>query len=154
MSKTLLVVRDVRASDDEFEREEIAETPGGLELLDAAADVWGLIDGERADAIRTITRRAASRWSAEVRFEREDCLDLAGLLHGVDAALIDTVVDSTWNLLPAVKVDADRQLPAVLSSRAGSDREAVVASGISITRGLANLFRKAVDQHAEVVLTS
>lgn len=154
MSKSLLVVRDVRRSDDEFEREELAATPGGLELLDAAADVWRLIDAGRADAIRSIARRAAIRSNAEVRFEREDCLDLAELLHGVDSALTGVVVDADWRLLPAVTIAVDRQLPAVLSSRAGSDRDAIVASGISITRGLANLFRKAVDQHAEVVLSS
>lgn len=151
MSSRLAVVRG-QPDDDGDGPVPIFALHGGLEMLPVASEMWRLVDGVRAQAIEDVLARVNARPGFELRFELEDCLDLAELLRGLPERLVaaGTIAPGTWAVAEEVGRTLAKTMPALVACRAASRPQDLLANGILVVRDLALLFGRAVDEHAEV----
>lgn len=155
MAEAYLMIRDLHRpldGDDEAQREELDDFPGGPRWLQAAIEVWRVAEPARADALAAVLERAQVRMDDELRFEREDLLDLVELLDGLKPRLLGSVVDATTWMPPTDRVTAlSAQLPTLAKHRPPEELAGLVAEGIANTSALREFFARAVDAHADVV---
>ena len=117
---------------------EVDDVDVGVEMVGMASALWALVDPDRARAIDAVMARANERPGLDVWFEREDCLDLAELLPGLEPALAGRGVTTTvGDLLAEAFADAapERRL-----------REAILT-----VRAIARLFQRAAAEHLDVL---
>lgn len=155
MAEEFLMVRDLHRpldGDDEASREVLDDFPGGPRWLTAAIEVWRLAEPARADAIAAVLARAQARMDDELRFEREELLDLVELLDGLKPRLIGSVVHGDAWLPPADQVAAlAAKLPTLARRRPTEELPGLVAEGIANTSALREFFARAVAAGADVV---
>lgn len=151
MAARLTVVRGWSDAGDD-EREPGFALDGGPEMLTVATEVWQLADPAWAQAIEAVVVRVNARPGGELRFEREDCLDLAALLPGLAARLVaDGVVDArTWAVSEAQGHALAARLPALAAASPSPRPGDLVVNGIAVVHDLVLLFERAVAEHAEV----
>ena len=144
MAEEYLIVRDLHRpsdADDEVTRDVIDDFPGGPRWLDAAIEVWRLADPARGDAIAAVRARAQARMDDELRFEREELLDLVELLDGLKPRLVGTMVHGdAWRPPPDQVAALAARLPTLAHRRPPEELPGLVAEGIANTSALRDFF--------------
>jgi hypothetical protein len=157
MSSKLRVVRAVRRPQDESDESDevqLDDLDAGIEAFTVASELWRLADPAKAARLDAIVERVGQRPGMSFRFEREDCLDIAEVLPGLDQALVDrgVVAPTTWYVDDAKAAEYAAQLPTVAREYSYSEPKALLTNGILTVRDLGILFDRAIAEHADVVV--
>jgi hypothetical protein len=70
----------------------------GWDYPELARQLWSLVDEKRTRALGELMARVQRRDLGEVRFVRADLDEAVRLVSGLKAALIGTIIDTTWVL--------------------------------------------------------
>lgn len=147
MGARLAAVRGIDVGAEAWDEVDVVDV--GVEMLAVASELWSLADADRARAIDVVMARVNARPDLDVRFEREDCLDLGELLPGlVERGVMEA---GAW----ATSVEEGRALESTLPAltRAFLDRPPAhrLYNGVRTVTALARLFQRAADEHLEVL---
>lgn len=151
MGARLAAVRGIDVGAEAWDEVDVVDV--GVEMLAVASELWSLADADRARAIDVVMARVNARPDLDVRFEREDCLDLGELLPGLEAALVERglMEAGAW----ATSVEEGRAFESTLPAltRAFLDWPPAhrLYNGVRTVTALARLFQRAADEHLEVL---
>jgi hypothetical protein len=131
--------------------------PRGMDTFPVAAQLWRLVDTQRAERIEAIYARVSRRAGLtddDIRYEADDLRELVELFDGLRAALQQaTIVNHELKVEPDKVAELAPKLPGLdlRATRPAGDAVWALAEGIVNVEGLRQFLADAIARGCDVV---